>query len=308
MRRDRREARKRGERKERRRARRARRLPPLRRADRGSSQALVGRPPIHEAGIAERGYERYVLPDRPPPELWISTVEAFLLDEGVARAEEAGAVLLCALAGAPSEERFLEAGWIDVSTVEVYTRYDGPGFRSRGVVALLDRFILWLHEHRDLPRWDTDRLLYALDRHRGAIGAPPRGRPEAFDLCIPPHELDALVASFATQAPGLPPFLAHMAVATLPFLAHFARLGGIELLRFGAVDVDQYLLEVHAASRPLDPEHPITEQESEEMIATSLQVTVHFYSWLAATRRLSGDRAREILHGLSRIRSMRASA
>lgn len=251
-----------------------------RRVKRAAAKQITTKRPVPVKSPAQEAWQKLVGMPRPPHDEDVQIVERFIEATHPKRRQETAAVLLLALDVAGDRASFLDGHWITTATMHVYTWYDGPGFRARATIALIERFIDWLFAAGELELRDRSRLFVMADEARAAVGAPRR-RPGAIVEHSHRHDFDHVVEAFAREG-DLSAFAKELAEPAIQLLRTVLTRDEGPLL-FGRFRADVDIAWLHAV-------RPRTAQER-EADRQLLAIWASFYAWLGATGRLAPERA-----------------
>lgn len=241
-----------------------------------------------EERLAVRAWRRYVHIERPPRDEDLDIVEAFVESTRPSRPEPTCAALLLALDVAHGRDSFLEGSWISTAVIHVRTWYDGPGFRALGTIALVERFVDWLHAKSWIDDDDRARLFAKADEARASAGAERR-RPATFIEPCHRFDLERLIERFVEEG-ELSDFARQLAPGAIRLLRTLVTSDGGPAI-FGRlrpeVHVPWLLAEAGAAEDP----------EADRQLHA---IWACFYRWLGLTGRIAPERAVRIERELLR--------
>lgn len=242
-----------------------------------------------EERLALRAWQRYVRVARDPRQAELDIVELFIDETRPARPDATCAALLLALDVAHGRDSFLEGSWIPTAVTHVHTWYDGPGFRQLGTIALIERFVDWLHSRGWIDDDEHARLFAQADEARCALGAPRRRPPTFIEPC---HRfgLERLIERFVDEG-ELSPMARELAPGAIRLLRTLLTSDGGPVI-FGRLRPDVHIPWLLAqAGAAEDP------QADRQLHA----IWACFYRWLARTGQIEPERARRIERQLLRF-------
>jgi hypothetical protein len=176
----------------------------------------------------------------------------------------------------------VEAGWVTIAATQVYTAYV-PGFSHGRTHQLIERFVVWLHEQREIDDWQRDVALAKIDEMRGACGGRPVGRRLVAEIGLRTVRSGRYDEAFArTVDPFLQPLVPQLMRVLWSHLEE--RLGPCSDPPVGSLDADRMIAAVYALLEP----------GGIEAYRDLFLMTSAFYRWLGEHGHLDPARANAI--------------
>ncbi|GAB5541955.1 MAG: hypothetical protein RLO52_28960 [Sandaracinaceae bacterium] len=230
-------------------------------------------------------------------ETWEDVVDTFVLERPPTDPDLAAEVLLVSLDNPRSWGDFVSGEWVTMVPTQIYLWWEpGCGYREGRALALIDRFVRWLHGRGELSRWQIDRLLHAIDDARESVGLPRRTTINAHEWPLAPHELDRFAARFAESLAhpverDLAPGVVSMLSTHLMY-----QLGQGRCHPFGSL-VPERVAEVFWSPPEESGEEPV----EADAAATFFSISAAFYRFLASEGRLEPSQAQYLATTFSRL-------
>lgn len=228
---------------------------------------------------------------------WEDVVDTFVLERPLSDPDLAAEVLLVCLDYPRSWGDFVAGHWATNAPTRIAEWWEpGCGYREGRALALIERFVRWMHGRGDLTRWQIDRLLHAVDDGRESVGLPRRTPVSAFERPVTAHDVEPLAFRFAASLPhpverDFAPEVVSMLAAHLVY-----QLGDGRFHPFGSLAPEQ-VAEVFWSPPEESGEEPVDADQA----ATFFSVAAAFYRFLATEQRLEPSQAQYLATTFSRL-------